>query len=270
MTGSTERVALEEWRDRALEDLAALERSTAADLLDGDLVERLRRNSQAEVAAALEALDRVDGPRPAARWHRAPLVACALAALVGLVALAATAVGPRPAGGFVTGGVAADSDDAAVDPARGRDLASVSNEDMEEVVRANPDVVPMRLALVERYLRAGDPEKARRHALRALERPLDDAERARALKYLGWSTALVDRPAEGAALLEESLSLVPTDLDTMWFLGNVRLDAGGDPAGAAALFGQILAEDIPDDRRRVVAARLDDARRRLAGASGSR
>src|SRR5689334_11212450 len=38
----------------------------------------------------------------------------------------------------------------------GRNLSQVSNEEMEAVLAANPDVVPMRLALVERYLRAAD------------------------------------------------------------------------------------------------------------------
>src|SRR5437899_9574253 len=40
----------------------------------------------------------------------------------------------------------------------GRDLSQVSNDEMETVVAANPDVVPMRLALVERYLEAADGE----------------------------------------------------------------------------------------------------------------
>ena len=42
----------------------------------------------------------------------------------------------------------------------GRDLSQVSNDEMETVVAANPDVVPMRLALVERYLRAADAEQS--------------------------------------------------------------------------------------------------------------
>ena len=54
-------------------------------------------------------------------------------------------------------------------PGGGRDLATVSDEEMEAVIEQNPSVTPMRLALIERYLREGELEKAKEHSEIALE-----------------------------------------------------------------------------------------------------
>ena len=57
----------------------------------------------------------------------------------------------------VLGGRSPDEgDEGAVDPDTPTttvDLSSVPNEELERVVAENPDIVPMRLRLVERYLR---------------------------------------------------------------------------------------------------------------------
>lgn len=153
----------------------------------------------------------------------------------------------------------------------GRDLAAVTNEEMEQVVAANPTVVGMRLALVRRYLEAGDAESARRHAQVALDQnpPLPDRQRAE--KFLGWSTALLGRAAEGAALLEDSVRLDPGDLDAVWFLANVRLVGLDDPAGAVTLLEQLLGSPAlapatgDTARRAVVEQKLLEAKTRLSG-----
>jgi hypothetical protein len=261
---ATLRAVLEERRTHVLADLVALEAPPLDGAPDPSLTARLRANSEDELREVDAALGRLGDARPRRRHRRLPAVAVVAVALAALAALTAGAVEPRRSGGFVTGGVASSA--AGPTTSAPRDLGAVTNEELEEVVQANPSIVPMRLALVERYLRAGDAARARTHALRALEEPIEGAERARALKYLGWSTALVGRPAEGSALLEESLAMVPDDLDTMWFLANVRLDAKADAAGAVTLLERILAEHIPDDRRKVVADRLQEARR-VAGTS---
>jgi hypothetical protein len=145
----------------------------------------------------------------------------------------------------------------------GRTLSQVSNEEMEAVLAANPDVVPMRLALVERYLRAADGEanldaakaqleKARFHAGEAAARATTTADHARALRDLGWSTARLDDPTQGAKLLEQSLTEVPDSSDAIWFLANVRFSGLHDPAGAAPLLAALLADNPPDPQRAAI------------------
>jgi hypothetical protein len=145
----------------------------------------------------------------------------------------------------------------------GRDLSQVSNEEMEAVVAANPDVVPMRLALVERYLRAADGEhddaarieqldKAKFHAGEAAARATTADDQVRSLRYLGWTTAMTTDPAQGAAFLEQSLQKDPSNPDTKWFLAVVRFERLGDAADARPLLDELLAGSLSDQQRAAV------------------
>jgi thioredoxin-like negative regulator of GroEL len=51
-----------------------------------------------------------------------------------------------------------------------RDLSQVTNEEIEQVVAANPDVVAIRLLLAHRYLDDGKMRKAFEHYMAVLER----------------------------------------------------------------------------------------------------
>jgi cytochrome c-type biogenesis protein CcmH/NrfG len=159
----------------------------------------------------------------------------------------------------------------------GRDLSQVTNQEMEAVVTANPDVVPMRLALVERYLRAADGEttaeartaqleRARFQASEAAARATIAADQARALRYLGWTTALLTDPARGATLLEQSLAKEPDNPDALWFLATVRFDKLHDAAAAKPLLEQLLTIPVDDAQRQAVQAKLDNVNAALRGA----
>ena len=259
MSAEDDTAILEERKAQAVRDLVEVERQLQAGEIDAPPADRLTRRYEAEVVSAMEALAR-PGPAPATGRRSARRLAAgvglAVAACAAVAALAAQATEPRPRGGFVTGNVSAG------DSGRpgGRDLSQVTNEEMEQVLAANPQVTRMRLALVERYLRAGELEKANRHARTALEGSPSATDRQRALKYAGWTTAALGQPAEGAHLLEQSLSLHPGDLDAHWFLANVRLTGLGDRAGAVPLLEAILRADIPADKRAVVERKLAEAR----------
>jgi hypothetical protein len=148
---------------------------------------------------------------------------------------------------------------------------------MEAVVIANPDVVPMRLALVERYLSAADGEQtaaarttqleqARFHAGEAAARATTPADQARALRYLGWTTALLTDPARGADLLEQSLVKEPGNPDALWFLATVRFDKLNDAAAAKPLLEQLLTIPVDDAQRQAVQTKLDKVNAALASA----
>jgi cytochrome c-type biogenesis protein CcmH/NrfG len=150
----------------------------------------------------------------------------------------------------------------------GRDLSQISNDEMETVIAANPDVVPMRLALVERYLRAADSEttadakraqleRAQFHAGEASARATTTADQARALRYLGWTTALLTDPTRGAGLIEQSLAKEPGNPDALWFLASVKFEKLNDAAGAKPLLEQLLATPIEDPQRQSVQSLLD-------------
>jgi hypothetical protein len=209
----------------------------------------------------------------ARRWSDRSMLAVIAAAVVGLAAVV---------GGFVIVNghdaqrTAATSDTTPTTTQDGRDLSQVTNEEMEAVVSANPDVVPMRLALVERYLHAADGEqsvdskkaqleRARFHANEAAARTSTGPDHARALRYLGWTTALLTDPATGADFLEQSLEEEPSNPDALWFLATVRFDKLNDPAAAKPLLEQLLAGPVDDAQRTAVQSKLDEVDAALAG-----
>lgn len=243
-------------RDHALDDLAEVE----AQLADGELDEAgaaaLRRRYAAEAADAIAALATFDAAPPAEPTSRKRTLAT-VGAMTAVVALAAVAllaaVEPRPPGGFITGGVAAD-----VAREGGVDLARVTNEELESVVAANPEVIGMRLALARRYVEAGDFSAAFPHYMAVLERQPDEPQ---ALMYLGWMTYVSGDAATGVALLERSLALAPDNTLARWFLANALLHGLEDGPGAIPLLEAVIADPLtPEHIIEQAGEMLDDAR----------
>lgn len=153
-------------------------------------------------------------------------------------------------------GSGGDDDDGEADRAGATstttDLSSVPDDELERVVAEHPGVVPMRLALVERYLRAGELESAQQHAEEAAVRAQLVADRARALRYLGWTTALLGDPEQGEGLLVQSLALDPSDPDALYFLGRLRFELLGRPDLALEPLEQLEDIDMTADQRRLI------------------
>jgi cytochrome c-type biogenesis protein CcmH/NrfG len=133
----------------------------------------------------------------------------------------------------------------------------------------HPEVseVAMQLELVERDLDDGDVARAHARAQEALARATDPGDRARSLRYVGWTIALLGEPVEGERFLRQSLEIEPAHADSLWFLARVLFEGQARPADAVPLLEQILAaEDLPDARRPQVQAELDQAQAVVAGA----
>lgn len=247
------RTRLSERRDQALDDLLDLERQIEAGEIEAATAERLRARYEADAAAAMRSLDSLEAA-PDTRSPRRMLLGAgvfAVAAIVVTIALV-NAVEPRPEGGFVTGGVAAD-----VQSAGGVDLSTVTNEQMEAVVAQNPDVVAMRLALARRYLEEGEFSAALGHYMYVLERE-DNAE---ALMYVGWMTFVSGDATTGAALIERSLQVAPDEPVAQWFLANVYLYGLEDPAAAIPLLEAVIGSGIaPADVVEAATTMLEEAR----------
>ncbi|MGH8935628.1 MAG: cytochrome c-type biogenesis protein CcmH [Acidimicrobiia bacterium] len=168
-----------------------------------------------------------------------------LVAFGGVAVFAARSLTSRPEGGFVTGNAA-------------RDLSTVTNQEMEEVLAANPDVVGMRLALANRYFEAGEFSAAVGHYLEVLDLQPGNPE---ALARLGWMAYLAGEAETAAGYEERALEFAPGYPEATWFLANIRLYGLDDPAGAVPLLEELAAlPDLPADVRREVEARLIEAR----------
>lgn len=228
-------------RDAAIADLKDLERQIDAGEVDDTSAARLRSRYEVEIADALVTVDAIVAGDNRDRSKRRTWFGVGLfIAVAGVAVFAVTqAIEPRPDGGFATGGVA--SDVVADGPV---DLADITNEEMEAVIAANPDIPGMRLALGRRYVEEGDFSAALPHYLYVLERD----ENPEALMYLGWMTYLSGDPATGAALLERSLTADQGNELAAWFLANALFHGVGDRAGAVPLLEQVIAsESAPPD-----------------------
>ncbi len=247
------RVRLQEQIAVARADLAAIDVQLAAGEIDGATRERLAEGYRADIAAA-EAAMLALRPEAAGRSRRRMVVgtlAFATGAAI-VVAGVVVALEPRPEGGFATGGIVTGAADDAP-----RDLAAVTNDEMEAVVAANPEVTGMRMALARRYLDDGELSKALDHLLVVLEQQ----PTAEALAYVGWITYLGGEPDLGVRYLERSLDADPDRPEALWFLALAQLETGADPAGTVVLLERLLDNpDLRGDEREMVAQTLEQAR----------
>jgi len=222
-------VRLEERRDQALQDLRDLEAEVDAGEISPEAGAELRGQYEVVAAEAIAAVDSFFSETPPTRSRRRMFLGAALFVVAGVVVTVTlvAAVEPRPEGGYVTGGVAADEP---------RDLSEVTNDELEAVVAANPEIIPMRLALARRYLEDGSFSEALGHYMFVLERETNPE----ALMYVGWMTHLSGDSATAVGLLEQSLEIRPDDVLAQWFLANALFHGTGATAEAVPLLESVI------------------------------
>lgn len=271
MTG--DRIRLEQDRDQALRDLVDLDRQVEDGELPADVAAGLRERYQrtaAEAFAQLEAAPAAGtGAEPApdrgswrGRWAAYGL-ALAVAVFAALVLLPVY-LGERPTGGAVSGNEALGS------PAPGeeqgnapRDLSTVTNEEMEDVVNENPDVIDMRLALAHRYLDDADYLAAARHYIVALDQEPRSVE---AQAHYGWLLMQLGEPEQAMEYVDGALVQNPRAEEALWFKANIALYGLSDPAGAVAALQQLLGvPDLAPEVRSQVESLMAEARTQGSG-----
>lgn len=282
-------------RDRALLDLADLDRQVAA----GDLTEteaaplRLRyERAAADAIAELDAEPEQPAPVGSARSAAAEVdedsqdelasdhhpgsgrrrlrfvagFATALAVVLTAVVLLPAFVGQRPVGGFVTGNEAGGATvPSAVTPSAGRDLSMVSDAEMEALIAKNPNsptAVGMRLALAQRYVAGRRYDRAVTHYLAVLQL---DPNNAVAQAEMGWVTFLTGRPQIALALVDRALLSQPAMLDALWFKANILLYGTSDPGGAITVLRQMQRQKLSAAVDKQVIDLIDVAQARIGG-----
>lgn len=230
-------------RRQAIErDLAEIDQQRDAGEIDDQQHDRLRRDYLAE----LEGVDAAPAqPNREAIGRSRPRVIAGAAVVLIAMTIAAVAVvavvEPRPEGGFATGGIAGD-----VAAGEGRDLDSVTNEELEVVVAQNPDVIPMRLALARRYFTDGEFSAALPHYMAVLEQE----QNPEALASVGWMAFLSSEPETAEGYLVRALEVAPDFTQAKWYLANVAVYGLDDPERAVPLLQEVLASDgVPEDIR---------------------
>ena len=232
-------------------DLTEVDQQVAAGELAPETADKLRATYRAEAATLRSRLAAQDpgGSERLGRSRSWVGLAVFTVAAVAVLALAVVSLTDREPGGSLTGGVASDVLDGGQ-----TDLAAVSDEEMEAVVAANPQIVPMRLALARRYFDAGEFSAALEHYMIVLE----TEEHPEALANVGWMTYLSGRPEVAVTFVEEALARDPGYLPALWFLASIRFEGLDDAAGALDPLQRLLDSDgVPDELRPAAEALLD-------------
>jgi tetratricopeptide (TPR) repeat protein len=242
---------IEEQLRQVERDLVELDEQVAAGEIDPVTADRLRGNYRTErdrLRGDLAGAE--DSPRPRLMTGRRLVgAAVLLLAAVGLALWVTRAVGGSSGG---LEGVASD-----VAQQGGVDLSSVTDEEMEAVVAANPNIVPMRLALADRYFNEGDFTNALRHYMVVL----DDlgVEDPGALANVGWMTYLSNQPEVALSFVQRSLAIQPDGGVAFWYLANIEYYGLGDAAAAVDPLRELLAYDsLPDELRTAATALLTE------------
>ena len=141
-----------------------------------------------------------------------------------------------------TSGVEGVASDVLTDGAS-TDLSDISNEEMEAVVAANPEVIGMRLALARRYFEEGSFDLALDHYFEVLDRE----QHPEALANVGWMTYLSQRPDIALGYLEAALERQPDYLPAQWFISNVFVTLGRGDDAVPFLVLLASSDDVPEE-----------------------
>ncbi len=223
---TTERQRISERREVVARDIEELGQQVSDGEVDEAVAEEMLRAYRSELAAldrelaempeeaktvVVEKTVPVSGPKT--RSPRRVLVGSVIliVALSAAIAFAARDTSePEPAASAAPGGLT-------VDP------ASVSNEELEAVVAANPEINAMRMALADRYFAAEDYGSALDHYLFIAENDPTPAEESKSLARVGWMAYSTGLPEAAEQYVLSSLDVDPTNSEATLFLGFITL-----------------------------------------------
>jgi tetratricopeptide (TPR) repeat protein len=236
---TSERDRLVERREVVARDLEELEVQVA----DGEIAEETAARLREEYEAELASLDASIARMPVTkRPARAPAPASAAASPAGptgrsprrvvvgsLIIVAALTA----AIAFAARDTTADETQVASGPgALTVDPSTVSNEELEAVVAANPQITAMRMALADRYFEAEDYSPALGHYLFIADNSTNPAEVSQALARVGWMAYITNQPEPAAQYIELSLDANPDNSEAIVYRGFITLYGLGDAEAA--------------------------------------
>ena len=236
---SEERRRLRERRDLVARDLEELAAQQEMGEVGEDTAARLAASYRSELESLEAALadlpededDVVDEVEPdvaeptapqARRSTRSVVIASVaiIAVLSGGILFAATRGGDEgTAAPQSPGALTVDPDD-------------VSNEQLEGIVAANPNVTPMRMALADRYFSGEDFGPALDHYLYIAENAPEPSDQAQALARIGWMAYRTGLNEEAAGYIDTSLEVDPTNDEAILYRGFVTFYGLGDAKAA--------------------------------------
>ncbi len=257
---TSERERLKERRDLVRRDLLELAVQRETGEIAPEIADNLRRTYELELDELDTAMGRLpeemldpsvsagsDPDREPAHPSRRRVVGSIV--IIGALAIA-IAVAAGDAEREATQPIGVSPGELTVDP------ASVSNEELEAVVAANPSVIGMRMALADRYFAAEEYGDALDHYLLVAESDTAPAEEGKALARIGWIAYRTGLAEAAEQYVRASLDVDPTNAEAMLYIGFITLYGLGDAEAAIPLLEAAL--EIPNMSSNVI-SQIEDA-----------
>lgn len=231
-------------RAQAERDLREVAEQRASGELDEITADRLAATYQAELDRLQPEADGAPEPVVAGRSRSRFIVGAVLlvAAFAGVIWAAGGALVERDADAFSA-------------PDRQVDLSTISNDQMVEVINANPDVPEinrMRLALAERYFEAGDFSEALTWFQTVLDANPAPVEESEALARVGWMILESGDSDTALRFVDMALEANPANLEATYFRGLVYARMGRSQEALTDLQTVATSPDVPDDVKSLV------------------
>ena len=99
-----------------------------------------------------------------------------------------------------------------ISPNQSTDLSNVTNEEMEQVIKLNPDILPMRIALANRYFESYDYSNALIHFMYVAENTDDIDLKSYSLAQIGWMVYESGDELTSMSYINEAVRLSPGSL----------------------------------------------------------
>lgn len=262
---TSERERLAERRDLVVRDMDELSEQVENGEIDEETAAELRAAYQEELSAVDSALEALPAEVPqvavpsrpkaqSAKPGRSPrrvlvgglLLIAALTAAIAFAARDTGTAGPSPAAGA--------PGELTVDP------NNVTNDQLEAVVAANPEIIGMRMALADRYFASENYSAALDHYLYIAENATSAIEESKALARIGWAAYAGGLPEAAAEYITAALNADPTNGEAVLFRGFVTLYGLGDAEAAIPQLEAALAmSGLSENNIAQLEAAIEDA-----------
>lgn len=265
---TSERSRLTERREVVRRDLMELAVQQETGEMKPETAERLRRTYESEFDALSSAIAELpedpsepfssgrvapEHETPRTSWRKVVGSVVIIGGLVAALALAANNAGSDGAQP-----IASSPGDLTVDP------ASVSNEEMEAVVAANPGINGMRMALADRYFAAEEYGDALDHYLIIAENDPTPDEESKALARIAWIAYRTGLAEAAEQYARSSLDVDPDNAEATLYLGFITLYGLEDAEAAIPQLEAAL--EIPNLSANVI-SQIEDALEDARGGS---
>ena len=138
------------------------------------------------------------------------------------------------------------------------DLDSVTNEQMEEVVKKNPDVLGMRLSLANRYLSEGNFSSALTHYVYIVSHDPTGEFKPTALSQIGWMSYESGETTVALDYINEAIRLNPSNILGNTYLGIILLELNLDiEKGLSILKEVLISTELNSAEKEVISQYID-------------